>query len=164
MLFIFTVRHVSFLSVMCLYRPRALTDRDHWTVPDIVCSEARACQHCVCLQSWSVVTQAGRQKTRGTVELWGRPRVRPGHRGAHLYFMELSISVSVHGWEVGEQSLSMRPVPSTPFTLSLCCAQNDVRFRFTSGLFQTPMNEMPSRIPGSSLIWCNFLNAILVLV
>lgn len=32
-----------------------------------------------------------------------------GEGGHHLYFIDLSISVSVHGWEVGEQSPSTWP-------------------------------------------------------
>lgn len=55
------------------------TDQMGWPIMSIgpsliylVCSGACACQHSVCMQSWSGVIEAGRQRMRGTVEERGR--------------------------------------------------------------------------------------------
>lgn len=53
-----------------------------------------------------------------------------------LYFMDLSISVSVHGWEVREKSLSTRP--ACLLTLSLYCG--------TPYLFPPPAPPVHNRI------------------
>lgn len=88
----------------------------------LMCSRECSCQHAVCMQSWSQVTLADRRKTLETAESSGRLCVCEGggHRRHHLYFIDFSISVSVHGSEVGEQSLSAWPACQFMFGLYHC--------------------------------------------
>lgn len=84
------------------------------------------------------------------------------HLRDHLYFIDLSISAIVHGWEAGEQSPSAWPVRllmlglyhRPPYLFS------PPPFQYTSrglievhfGAFGIIINEMPLGIPDSSLI------------
>lgn len=70
--------------------------------------------HAILISSHSSRQTEGRKKTGAARE---RERLRVGHHRDDLYFMDLSISVSVHGWEVREQSLSAWP--TCLLTLSL---------------------------------------------
>lgn len=142
----------------------AHTRRPAWPVmsagPSMIhlgCSGTCTCQHGV--QSWSSHSGGQEERTWGTAEKgqeeWG---VGGTHRTDHLFFMDFSISVTVHGWEAGGKRSPVCPVcqrlarPTVPSALATFSPPPRVWFRFTSGLPQLIMNKPPS---GASLkvVW-----------
>lgn len=105
--------------------------------------------------------RAGREDVGNSAERTGRVRGcgEGGHRTDHLFFMDFSISVTVHGWEAGGKRSPVCSVcqrlarPIVPSALATFSPPPRVRFRFTSGLPQLIMNKPPSGgIPESRLI------------
>lgn len=155
--------------------PFCHTDPAGWTTVlirpfliHLVCSGADTYQHGICMQSWSWITQAGRLGMWGAVAgrgLWGG--LRRGHSKDHLYFIDLSISVNVHVWKVGEGSPCLRGLPvcsCSPCTidpvpsLSHSSSSSSPMYR-TGRLILIHLKvfwlgkKKSLRIPGSGLIW-----------
>ena len=86
-----------------------MTDRVHPTIPDIPNVQLGMLVPTLRLYAILISSHSSRQTedVRSSGERW--EIAGGGHRRHHLYFIDLSISVSVHGWEVGERSLSTWP-------------------------------------------------------
>lgn len=84
--------------------PTGLTNHVHQTIPDIPSVQQGMHMPTQCLHAIVILSHSSRQ----TEDVGNSGEERESERGPHLrdhlYFIDLSISVSVHGWEVGEQS------------------------------------------------------------